>query len=67
MDAKPGDMELCRAPLDFLGINYYRRPLVSAIPPGEGEPPRVFRNLTLTKDRLLIQAGKSGRTGSTNS
>jgi beta-glucosidase len=30
-------MELCRAPLDFLGINYYRRQLVSAIPPGAGE------------------------------
>lgn len=37
MGVKPGDMELCRAPLDFLGINYYRRQLVSAIPPGEGE------------------------------
>ena len=34
---KSGDLELCRAPLDFLGINYYRRQLVSAIPPGEGE------------------------------
>jgi beta-glucosidase len=37
MRVKSGDMELCRAPLDFLGINYYRRQLVSAIPPGEGE------------------------------
>jgi len=37
MGLKPGDMELCRAPLDFLGINYYFRQLVSAIPPGEGE------------------------------
>lgn len=37
MGVKPGDMELCRAPLDFLGINYYRRQLVSAILPGEGE------------------------------
>ena len=37
MGAKPGDMEVCRAPLDFLGINYYRRQMVSAIPPGEGE------------------------------
>ena len=34
---KPGDMELCKAPLDFLGINYYRRQLVAAIPPGPGE------------------------------
>jgi beta-glucosidase len=33
MGVKSGDMELCRAPLDFLGINYYRRQLVSAIPP----------------------------------
>lgn len=37
MGVKSGDLELCRAPLDFLGINYYRRQLVSAIPPGEGE------------------------------
>ncbi|MGC2831397.1 MAG: GH1 family beta-glucosidase [Candidatus Acidiferrum sp.] len=37
MGVKPGDMELCRAPLDFLGINYYRRQLVSAKPPGENE------------------------------
>lgn len=37
MGVKPGDMELCGAPLDFLGINYYRRQLVSAIPPGQGE------------------------------
>jgi beta-glucosidase len=37
MGVKPGDMELCRAPLDFMGINYYRRQLVSAIPPGPGE------------------------------
>jgi beta-glucosidase len=37
MGVKSSDMELCRAPLDFLGINYYRRQLVSAIPPGTGE------------------------------
>jgi beta-glucosidase len=37
MGVKPGDRELCRAPLDFLGINYYRRQLVSSIPPGQGE------------------------------
>jgi len=37
MGVRPGDMKLIRAPLDFLGINYYRRQLVSAITPGEGE------------------------------
>lgn len=37
MGVKSGDMDLCRAPLDFIGVNYYRRQLVSAIPPGEGE------------------------------
>jgi beta-glucosidase len=37
MGVESGDMELCKAPLDFLGINYYRRQLVSAIPPGAGE------------------------------
>jgi len=36
MGVKPGDMELCKAPLDFLGINYYRRQLVSAVPVGPG-------------------------------
>jgi beta-glucosidase len=36
MGVKSGDMELCRAPFDFLGINYDRRQLVSAIPPGDG-------------------------------
>jgi len=37
MGVKPGDMDLCKAPLDFLGINYYRRQLISAIPVGPGE------------------------------
>ena len=37
MGVKPGDMELCRAQLDFIGVNYYRRQLISAISPGEGE------------------------------
>lgn len=37
MGVKTGDLELCRAPFDFMGINYYRRQLVSAIPPGSGE------------------------------
>lgn len=37
LGVKPGDMELCKAPLDFLGINYYRREIVAAIPPGPGE------------------------------
>jgi len=34
MDIKSGDMELCKAPLDFLGINYYRRQIVAAAPAG---------------------------------
>jgi beta-glucosidase len=37
MGVKSGDLDLCKAPLDFLGINYYRRQLVQAIPPGSGE------------------------------
>jgi beta-glucosidase len=37
MGVKSGDLDLCRAPLDFLGINYYRRQLISAVPPGPGE------------------------------
>ena len=37
MGVKAGDMELVRAPLDFLGINYYRRQLVSAKAAGKDE------------------------------
>ena len=37
MGVKPGDMDLCRAPLDFLGINYYQRHFFSAIPVGPGD------------------------------
>jgi beta-glucosidase len=37
MGVRSGDMELIRAPLDFLGINYYRRTMISAKPPGQGE------------------------------
>jgi beta-glucosidase len=37
MGVKSGDMDLCRAPLDFLGVSYDRRQMVSAIPPGDGE------------------------------
>src|SRR5262249_19634046 len=32
MGVKSGDMELCKAQLDFIGINYYRRQMVSADP-----------------------------------
>lgn len=37
MGVRAGDMEIVRAPLDFLGINYYRRTMISAKPPGTGE------------------------------
>jgi beta-glucosidase len=37
LGVKAGDMELCRAPLDFIGINYYRRQIVSAAPAGPGQ------------------------------
>lgn len=37
MGVKSGDMALCKAPLDFLGINYYQRALISAIPVGKGD------------------------------
>ena len=45
MDVRSGDMELCRAPLDFLGINYFRRQIVSAIAPGEGESSTGFKTI----------------------
>jgi len=44
MGVKPGDMELCRAPLDFLGVNYDQRRMVTAITPGEGESATGARN-----------------------
>jgi beta-glucosidase len=44
MDVKSGDMELCKAPLDFVGINYYRRAMVSAIPVGTGDASMGLRN-----------------------
>jgi beta-glucosidase len=44
MGFKSGDMELCKAPLDFLGMNYYRRQLVSAAPAGPGQAATGVRN-----------------------
>ena len=44
MGVKSGDMELCKAPLDFIGINYYRRAMVAAIPVGTGDASRGLRN-----------------------
>jgi beta-glucosidase len=52
MGVKPGDLELCRAPLDFLGINYYRRQLVSAIPPGDGESATAARSVSADEGSL---------------
>jgi len=37
MGVKAGDMELCKVPLDFVGINYYQRQMIAAIPYGPGE------------------------------
>ncbi|HVB98262.1 MAG TPA: GH1 family beta-glucosidase [Candidatus Dormibacteraeota bacterium] len=37
MGVRPGDMKLCRAPFDFVGINYYQRQIIAAIPASEGE------------------------------
>ncbi|HKF39567.1 MAG TPA: GH1 family beta-glucosidase [Candidatus Acidoferrum sp.] len=44
MAVKSGDMELCKAPLDFIGINYYRRAMVAAIPVGTGDASMGLRN-----------------------
>jgi beta-glucosidase len=52
MGVKPGDMELVRAPLDYIGINYYRRQLVSAIPPGPGEASAGVYNFDATEGPL---------------
>jgi beta-glucosidase len=37
MAVQPGDMEMCRANLDFVGINYYRRQIVSSTAPEEDD------------------------------
>lgn len=37
MGVQPGDMKLCRAAFDFVGINYYRRQIVAAAPVGKGQ------------------------------
>ena len=52
MGVKSGDMELCRAPFDFLGINYYRRQFISAIAPGEGESSTGFHSYDATQGAL---------------
>jgi beta-glucosidase len=44
MGVKPGDMELCKANFDFLGLNYYRRAMVSAIPVAQGDASTGVRN-----------------------
>jgi beta-glucosidase len=44
MGVKPGDMELCRANFDFMGMNYYRRQLCAAIPIGPGDASTGVRN-----------------------
>jgi beta-glucosidase len=52
MGVKPGDMDLVNAPLDFLGINYYNRTLISAIPPGAGESAAGVYNFEATEGPL---------------
>jgi len=52
MGVKPGDMKLCKAPLDFLGINYYRRQMVSAIPVGPGAQLLGVHNFDATEGPL---------------
>jgi beta-glucosidase len=38
MGVKPGDMEVVKAPLDFLGMNYYQRTIIAAAPAAQGRP-----------------------------
>jgi beta-glucosidase len=38
MGVQPGDDKRMTAPLDWVGINYYRRTIVSAPPPGDRRP-----------------------------
>ena len=52
MGVKAGDMELVRAPLDFLGINYYRRQLVSAKAAGKDEDAMAVKQEDGTKGPL---------------
>jgi beta-glucosidase len=52
MGVKSGDMERCKAPLDFVGLNYYRRQLVRAIPPGTGDASAGAYNFDATEGPL---------------
>jgi len=52
MGVKPGDLELCRAPLDYLGINYYRRQLVSASTTSPEEAAFGAHNFDATEGQL---------------
>jgi beta-glucosidase len=52
MGVKSGDMELCKAPLDFIGINYYRRQLAMAIPSGPGDLSPAVKNFDATEGPL---------------
>lgn len=38
---EPGDLETIAAPLDFLGLNYYERTVVHAVPGAEMQPGKV--------------------------
>jgi beta-glucosidase len=46
MGVQPGDLENCRAPLDFLGINYYFRQLVRDDPSAQPGPRAASLGLT---------------------
>jgi beta-glucosidase len=63
MGVKSGDLDLCRAPLDFIGVNYYRRQLVSAIPPGEGESATGVHNFDAHEGPLTDFAWEVWPTG----
>jgi beta-glucosidase len=52
MGVQNGDLELCKAPLDFIGINYYRRTMIAAIPAGKGDESTGVRSFDATEGPL---------------
>jgi beta-glucosidase len=56
MDVRSGDMELCHAPLDFVGVNYYHRKTVSAIPLDEGDS-AIGIHVSESRQGLLTDSG----------
>ena len=62
LDVRSGDMEMIKAPLDFIGLNYYVRTIVED---GEGGGPSMRRPAGASRVPSPTSPGRSGPTAST--